>query len=180
MQRRPLFIFAFIAICLMAVGAGNAIRKATDPTVAEEPSSLFAGIGRMIKGAVTARLGYSGADVTNPKQVMRGGQVYGQHCATCHGANLEGQPNWRVRNEDGTLPAPPHDASGHTWHHSDQLLFDYTKKGGQALVPKDFKSAMPAFEGTLSDSDIWAVLAFIKSRWPDEVRARQARLNKRQ
>ena len=43
-----------------------------------------------------------------------GQKVYAAQCAACHGARLEGQPNWRVRGPDGRLPAPPHDASGHT------------------------------------------------------------------
>jgi mono/diheme cytochrome c family protein len=36
---------------------------------------------------------------------------------------------------------------------------------------------MPAFGGVLSDADIAAVLAFIKSRWPADIRARQARID---
>src|SRR5690606_30865838 len=56
-----------------------------------------------------------------------GQKVYAAQCAACHGARLEGQPNWRVRGPDGRLPAPPHDASGHTWHHPDELLFRITK-----------------------------------------------------
>ncbi|MDD9878571.1 MAG: cytochrome c [Magnetovibrio sp.] len=178
MQRKPLFIFAFLAICAMAVGGGNAIRKAMDPSIAGTENPLFASLGKMIRGTVTARLGYGVADAANPKQVKRGALVYRDHCASCHGAKLEGEPNWRQRNEDGTLPAPPHDATGHTWHHGDDQLFSYTKKGGKAMAGPSFKSNMPAFEGVLSDSDIWSVLAFIKSRWPDGVQRRQATLNK--
>ena len=78
-----------------------------------------------------------------------------------------------MRNADGTLPAPPHDVTGHTWHHGDQLLFELTKWGPQAVIGSDYKSAMPGFSDTLSDDEIWATLAFIKSRWPDEIRAAQ-------
>lgn len=172
MQRRPLFIIAFVVICLMAIGAGNAIRKATDPSVAGD-RSVFASIGASIKGLVRARLGVHGADPMNAKLVTRGHELYSLHCAACHGPKLEGQPNWRVRKPDGTLPAPPHDASGHTWHHDDKVLFDYTKQGGQALMPEGVTSGMPGFEGVFSDADIWAVLSFIKSRWPEEIRQRQ-------
>ena len=59
--------------------------------------------------------------------VMRGKTVYAEHCASCHGENLEGEDKWRRRKSDGRLPAPPHDASGHTWHHHDWLLFKLTK-----------------------------------------------------
>ncbi len=120
----------------------------------------------------------SPGDPADAAQVSLGAQVYGETCAECHGKNLEGQPDWRRRQDDGTLPAPPHDQTGHTWHHADDLLFDYVKHGGQALAPEGFTSAMPGFGEILTDRQIWAVLAFIKSRWPAEVRARQERMNR--
>ncbi len=107
----------------------------------------------------------SKADPGDGEQVAIGQAVYQANCAECHGAALEGQPNWKSRLPDGTMPAPPHDENGHTWHHPDQQLFDYTKLGGAAVVPAPFKSAMPGFGETLSDEEIWAVLAFIKSTW---------------
>lgn len=122
--------------------------------------------------------GTSGADAANPKMVALGRTVYAEHCAECHGKNLEGEPDWRTPKADGTLPAPPHDDSGHTWHHGDELLFRYTKEGGAAIAPPDFKSAMPAFGGALSDEQIWAALAFIKSTWPEPVRQRQESMNR--
>ncbi len=118
-------------------------------------------------------------DPGDPAQVATGKTVYKAHCAACHGADLEGQPNWRKPLPEGGLPAPPHDETGHTWHHDDALLFDYTKKGGLAMVPSGFKSNMPGFADALSDEEIWAVLAFIKSEWPKAIRERQATLNKR-
>ncbi len=120
----------------------------------------------------------SGADAANPKMVALGRAVYAEHCAECHGKTLEGEANWRTPKADGTLPAPPHDDSGHTWHHGDELLFRYTKEGGAAVAPADFKSAMPPFGGALSDEQIWAVLAFIKSTWPEPVRQRQDLMNR--
>ncbi len=119
------------------------------------------------------------ADPGNKQLVERGRPIYGDNCAACHGDNLEGQPNWRVKNEDGTLPAPPHDATGHTWHHPDELLFAITRDGGQKNAPAGFKSGMPEFGEALSDEDILAVLAYIKSRWPDEIRKRHAQMSER-
>lgn len=117
------------------------------------------------------------ADPDDRSLVMRGAVVYRDHCAACHGARLEGQPNWRTRRPDGRLPAPPHDATGHTWHHPDQHLFDITKYGTAAMVGSDYQTDMAAFGDRLSDQEIWAVLAFIKSQWPKEIRERQARMN---
>ena len=113
------------------------------------------------------------ADPTNAEQVALGRQVYAANCASCHGANLEGQPNWQQELPTGGRPAPPHDATGHTWHHGDESLFTTVESGGQATSPSDYKSNMPAFGATLSDQEIWAVLAFIKSRWPPDIQAQQ-------
>ena len=110
-------------------------------------------------------------------QVARGQAVYAAQCARCHGVNLEGQPSWRVQLPNGRLPAPPHDASGHTWHHPDSDLFGITKYGLGPYAPAGYQSDMPTFGGTLSDEQIAAVLSYIKSTWPPDVRARQARIN---
>jgi mono/diheme cytochrome c family protein len=117
------------------------------------------------------------ADPNDTAQVAQGRAVYAAQCASCHGADLEGQPDWRVRRPNGRLPAPPHDASGHTWHHPDKALFEITRDGIAALAPKGYESDMPAFGPKLSDAEIWAVIAYIKSRWPAEIRKRQARLS---
>jgi mono/diheme cytochrome c family protein len=118
----------------------------------------------------------SRAEPDNPAVVTRGKAVYDQHCASCHGAKLEGQPNWRKRLSNGRVPAPPHDPTGHTWHHSDKQLFDMTKIGPTGLLP-GYQGDMPGFKDVLSDADIWAVLSYIESTWPPEIRARQQRMN---
>jgi len=122
-----------------------------------------------------AGLSILGEPVT-PEMVERGDAVYAENCAACHGAQLEGQPDWRRRTEDGRMPAPPHDESGHTWHHADRDLFTITKHGLGAIVP-GYESDMPAFAEVLSDADIKAVLAFIKSSWPERERTFQAEVS---
>ncbi len=116
------------------------------------------------------------ADADDPRLVAEGRMIYATQCASCHGTKLEGQRNWRERLPSGRLPAPPHDADGHTWHHPDRQLFEITKHGLSAVAP-GYESDMPAFASTLSDAQIWAVLAFIKNGWPAEIRQRQAKLN---
>jgi mono/diheme cytochrome c family protein len=111
---------------------------------------------------------------------LHGAALYAKHCAACHGTDLEGQPNWRTRRQDGRLPAPPHDETGHTWHHPDQVLFAVTKHGTAAMTSPNYKSDMRGFGDVLSDREIWAVLDFIKSRWPEEIRKRQATISARQ
>jgi mono/diheme cytochrome c family protein len=107
----------------------------------------------------------------DPAQLALGRKVYEQQCASCHGAKLEGQPNWRERLPNGRMPAPPHDESGHTWHHPDEVLFGITKYGlvpGKYAPPK-YESDMPGFGGALTDDEIRAVLAYIESTWPPQV-----------
>jgi len=116
-------------------------------------------------------------DPDDKAQVAQGQTVYAAQCARCHGANLEGQPNWQQRLANGRLPAPPHDASGHTWHHPDAQLFAITKHGLGPYAPAGYQSDMPAFADILTDEQIAAVLAYIKSTWPADIRERQARIN---
>ncbi len=111
--------------------------------------------------------------------VGSGPAVYAEHCAACHGDRLQGQPDWRTRGPNGRLPAPPHDASGHTWHHPDAQLFRMTKLGPLPFAPAGYQSDMPAYDGILTDAEIRDVLAYIKGTWPAEIRARQESINRR-
>ena len=109
-------------------------------------------------------------------QLAQGQAIYGVHCARCHGKNLEGQPNWQTPLPTGRMPAPPHDQSGHTWHHSDKALFGVTKLGLKPFAGENYESDMPAFEKILKDEEIEAVLAYIKNTWPERERAYQQEL----
>lgn len=110
---------------------------------------------------------------THVADLGRGAVLYAQHCAACHGADLEGAPDWRAPGPNGRLPAPPHDASGHTWHHADDVLFAITKHGSAAVVGGGYESDMMGFGDVLSDGEIRDVLAFIKSTWPERERTHQ-------
>ncbi len=115
------------------------------------------------------------------RDLTNGSAMYAEHCSSCHGIHLEGQTDWHIPDDDGIRPAPPHDETGHTWHHDSKLLFDYTKLGGQSLFERlgvtDVKSGMPGFANLLDDDDIWDILAFIRSSWPEEIKQIQDGLN---
>lgn len=109
--------------------------------------------------------------------VARGRAIYDDYCAACHGAALEGQPNWRERDAEGYLPAPPHDATGHTWHHPDSQLVAITWLGTERVVGQGYRSRMQGYEGILSETQVLEVLAYIKSTWPEEIIARHNQIN---
>jgi mono/diheme cytochrome c family protein len=135
----------------------------------------------MVAAVVAGFRQQAGAQALQPHNaalVSLGQRIYAAQCAACHGANLEGQAQWRQAGPDGLLPAPPHDATGHTWHHPDELLIAITRDGvAKAAGIENHRSAMPAFGGTLSEREIVAVLSYIKAQWPPEIRERHDLVN---
>lgn len=103
-------------------------------------------------------------------KLSRGRQTYVTHCAACHGLNLEGQPNWKERLPNGKLPAPPHDETGHTWEHPDDVLFKVVKHGVAAAAGPKYRTDMIGFKDRLSDEEIVDVIQYIKSTWPERIR----------
>ena len=143
--------FAQITMLLSAVlwlSACSEQKSSASAVAVQAPVSAPAPAGRNLDAAV----------------VMRGGDIYKANCAVCHGANAEGAPNWQRKGPDGKLPPPPLDASGHAWHHPSVWLRDTIRQGSVARGGN-----MPAWEGKLSDDDIAAVIAWIQSRWPEEI-----------
>jgi mono/diheme cytochrome c family protein len=114
-------------------------------------------------------------------EVNLGRQIYMEQCAICHGSNGEGQPNWKMPDANGNMPAPPHDDSGHTWHHADGLLYEITRDGFRdPLKPPDSPLTMPAFGDKLSDAEIRAVITYFKSLWSEESRRFQWEVTQQQ
>ncbi len=163
----------------------SGVRQRLETTLACTVACLVALVAIVGLAAVAILCGVAGMHIFQPSEAhgavaaTSGKDLYMTHCASCHGANLEGQPNWRERKPDGRLPAPPHDASGHTWHHSDELLLRITKLGTEVIVGGGYKSDMRGFGDLLSDGEIRAVLGYIKSTWPERIRKRHDAMGKR-
>lgn len=132
---------------------------------------VLAGAGAVVYNSLNgAASGF--IDPSDQRLVMQGKTIYANNCASCHGADLQGQPDWRrARLPSGRLPAPPHDKTGHTWHHPDALLIDMVKNSlvPGKTAPRGYETDMPAYGEVLSDQEIIAVLAYIKSSWPANV-----------
>lgn len=129
----------------------------------QRPAALVVAIAAIVLAGCTR-------DGPDPFALMEGEGIYKAECASCHGTRLEGQADWQSRRPDGKLPAPPHDATGHTWHHPMEQLVAITKFGMvPPNAPAGYVSDMPGFAGKLSDAQIMNVLMYIESRWPKEV-----------
>lgn len=115
-------------------------------------------------------------NVEDQNLVAQGKKIYAMHCASCHGANLEGQSNWHEKGLDGLYPSPPQDDTGHAWHHSDSYLIDTVKYS--STVPLHYKDVMPAFNKILTDEEVISVLTYIKSNWSSKNQAFQEALNR--
>ena len=105
---------------------------------------------------------------SNPPQgvVASGQQLFDSHCATCHGKAGQGlATDWRQRLPDGSFPPPPLNGTAHTWHHSPAVLLRTIDEGGVALGGK-----MPGFKHKLSGLEKQAILDYIYSLWPKELK----------
>lgn len=103
----------------------------------------------------------------DPALVKQGQQVYQLNCASCHGAKAEGAVGWQKPDSQGNYPAPPHDDSGHTWHHPDRVLMEAIRDGMADPLRPGSPLRMPALGEKLSDADIRAVITYFKSLWSE-------------
>ena len=131
--------------------------------------------------AVAAALAVAGASPAlaagrwyTPEQVARGGPLYQQHCASCHRPDASGTPDWRTPGPNGKYPPPPLDGSAHTWHHPLFILQRTVRLGGERLG-----GVMPGFADQLTERDIDAILAWVQSRWSEEIYERWLEISRR-
>ena len=113
----------------------------------------------------------------SPLMIIRGKIIYENNCVSCHQVNLVGAENWKGLDEDGHRKAPPLNGTGHTWHHDDETLHKIIKYGLVGII-SDYEGKMGGFGDNLNDKDIDAVLAYIKSFWPDDYYQHQINLSK--
>jgi mono/diheme cytochrome c family protein len=102
--------------------------------------------------------------------VDAGRAIYQHSCASCHGARGQGAPAWRQPDRQGELPAPPHDSQGHTWKHSDAMLYRIVQQGWRDAFNKTDRLTMPAFKGQLSRTETIAVISYLKTLWTPKQR----------
>ena len=110
-------------------------------------------------------------------QINLGKSLYVTHCASCHGDNLQGQPNWNTKKDkDGHNLSPPLNGTGHTWHHSQDQLFNIIRYGFK-IYNENYDGKMQGNE-KLNDDDIWSILAYMKSVWPESIQKKYDTISK--
>ncbi len=112
----------------------------------------------------------------DPAEIAAGEQLYRASCAGCHGIPGLSKP---VAQPGQRIVPSSHDEEGHTWQHPDFALFRLVRDG-EAVANCDPVDAelMPRFRGAVSDSQLVAILSYIKSTWPEEIRAHHDRVNR--
>ncbi len=103
--------------------------------------------------------------------LFKGMELYNKNCSSCHMMNLAGNPDWKTGvDEDGQRLAPPLNGTGHTWHHSPNQLYQIIRYGYKKFDP-NYKGKMLGNE-ELSEDDVWSILEYIKSIWPEEIKTK--------
>ena len=95
-----------------------------------------------------------------------GAEIYAANCQVCHGDS---------NGIGGTGGAPPHNKAGHTWHHPDAQLREWVLNGKLGFGGP----GMPALGDKITEPEVDAILAFIKTWWTAEQRASQADISQR-
>jgi mono/diheme cytochrome c family protein len=171
---RHLLLSLGFGILLLPLASCQSLAGEPGPTSVSQTGSIVPSLPSISELAGTPAPEIPPMPTFGPEEIALGQKVYAENCAECHGADLEGEANWQVQNEDNSFRSPPHDANGHTWHHSDRVLIESIKLGG-ARLPANIGgfSDMPAYESILTEEEITAVLSYIKSTWPEDLRTIQ-------
>ena len=119
-------------------------------------------------------LGATVGELVPQSQTQRGERLYNVFCVNCHGG-----PEIRP-NEGRIIYPPPHNASGHTWQHSDCEILTIVDNGGDDVTRANRAAQappgsveMPSFRARLTHDDILAILSYIKTMWTPEERTAQ-------
>lgn len=113
--------------------------------------------------------------IIDTAQISRGADVFAKNCASCHGDQAQGDPDWRSRDKKtGRFPPPPLDGTAHAWHHPLAQLKHVIANGSPGG-----KGNMPAWKGKLTEQEMDDTIAWFQAKWPDEVYAAWAEISQR-
>ena len=107
----------------------------------------------VVVGALAGALAWLLNDPKPPSGASHAERLYYAYCVTCHG--VDGRGSWRA----ALFLIRPGDLASAAHSRPDRYLFDIVKHGGAPLG----RPGMPAFGYHLSDADIEALVAYLKT-----------------
>lgn len=156
-------------------------RSRRDKILALTVAALSAATALVLLVGLAPYLMHGEATLPAPAVVAQGAAVYAASCAGCHGADLKGQARQIGAQPAAAGPqAPALDGSGHAWMHSDTELRRIVEGGLTGCPGQSAAQEMPGFNGKLRPEAIDAAFAFMKTRWPAELREIQHALGEGQ
>ena len=129
---------------------------------------------------VTTTFALNTASVANTNRITdsvildTGEKLFQTNCAVCHGVKAQGNgKDWNKPDSDGKFPPPALNGTAHAWHHPVGALMQTIRNG---TIP--IGGTMPAWKNTLSDEEIFSIIVWFSSLWPDEIYNEWMRRNK--
>src|SRR5215470_8374039 len=111
-------------------------------------------------GVLTGGVAWLLTDPRPPAGASRGARLYYAYCIECHG--VDGRGSWRA----ALFLLKPGDLPQRSRGETDRYLLDIVKQGGAPIG----RPGMPAFGYHMSDADIEALVAYIRTLPAGEAR----------
>jgi putative membrane protein len=143
---------ALVVIVLVGLSAGYLLIRANGLAADRAPGRIETAIARRL---VVLSIPASSRALTNPRAADRGAWRdgaghFGEHCAVCHGRDGRGSELAHTM-----YPPVPDLASPANQQMSDGALYSVVEHGVRW-------TGMPAFRGTHSPDEIWALVSFVR------------------
>jgi mono/diheme cytochrome c family protein len=159
----PLFVAGALAAAQPSQSQGQLNGVSPWPRGPETPEPEYGSVPRhqvaMLGGIPEPYKSMSSPQATSRAIVQRGAAVYDENCVSCHGQTGmgDGRDSRRLSPHPGNLAW----LSRMPMANWDPFMYWTIAEGGA-----QFGTGMPAYKGTLSRGDIWAVTAYIRARLP--------------
>jgi mono/diheme cytochrome c family protein len=141
------------------------IRKVVGVRPSTSPSSSASGADPASRqSVVNDAVSSQGSPVpSTPESIASGKRIFESNCAACHGPQAQGaiKAGLTISIIDEQRGRQPPDLTDDQWDHGsrDEDIFAAIKRG---LPP----TMMPSFGATVSDTDIWSVVSYLRSLGP--------------
>jgi mono/diheme cytochrome c family protein len=145
--------FAVIIALTFYAQSGIQAKEAAGPPSQTESQILAAQPAEAASTTAAASEAGSGSGGNATDTSAHGAQVFSQNCTSCHGTNGQGQPGIAPPLAGNSfVTGPPKPVIG--------VLLNGLH--GETIMGQSYGAQMPAWKGTLSNSDIAAVVTYIR------------------